>query len=111
MAASISRPRQVAAPLGRLWWLPPTGTGNGLDDSSWVPIADIRADAAGLILAELRAGGIPAHAAPLAQHRRRGPARTPRQRLWVGASCYGRAEQMLLRLLSGQPGGAADARA
>jgi len=27
----------------RLWWLPSRGTGNGLSDAGWAPVADIDA--------------------------------------------------------------------
>jgi hypothetical protein len=121
MPASISRPLGQAArlrlgqagPLGRLWWLPANGQGNGLDDAAWAQIIEVGADAVAPLLAAFRARGIPAYAAPAPRSTRRrgfrGPA-GPRFRLWAGASAYGRAEEALLTLLAGRRGGDADAR-
>jgi hypothetical protein len=100
MPASISRPATVPQRFGRLWWLPPGGLGNGIDDDGWAPILEVPDDIVAPLLAALRAAGIPAYAASLtsasAASRSAGP---PRCRLWVGTSAYGRAEETLIALL------------
>lgn len=96
MAASASRPVHQPERFGRLWWLPSHGTGNGLSDNGWAPIADIDAEIVRALLAELRAAGVPAHAAPVTRRPgSRTPAPRPRCRLWVGTSAYSRAEEIL----------------
>jgi hypothetical protein len=100
MPASASRPLHQPERFGRLWWLPSRGTGNGLSDAGWAPVADIDARIVTPLLAELRAAGVPAHAAPVAgrpgRPRRRSDASDePRCRLWVGTSAYSRAEEVL----------------
>ena len=101
MSASASRPLHQPEQFGRLWWLPSRGTGNGLCDTGWAPIADIDARIVTPLLAELRAAGVPAHTAPVsgrASRRQRARAKLshqPRCRLWVGTSAYGRAEEVL----------------
>jgi hypothetical protein len=100
MSASASRPEQQPDRFGRLWWLPSRGTGNGLSDSGWAPIADVDARIVSALLAELRAAGVPAHAAPVTgrpgrSRTRSGASGEPRCRLWVGTSAYSRAEEVL----------------
>ncbi len=99
MAAPIARPLHQPERFGRLWWLPSHGRGNGLSDTGWAPIADIDAAIVAPLLVELRAAGVPAHAAPRTQRprhvRRRTPPGGPRCRLWVGTSAYARAEDVL----------------
>jgi len=75
MAASAQRSVDNPQSFGRLWWLPSRGRGNGLDDASWAPIADVDAS----IVTPLR----------------RQPAGRPRYRLWVGTSAYSQAEDLL----------------
>lgn len=121
MPASISRPPGQAAqlrlgqagPLGRLWWLPANGRGNGLDDAAWAQIIEVGADAVAPLLAAFRARGIPAYAAPAPRSARRRGLRAPagpRCWLWAGVSAYGRAEQALLALLADTRRGDAGAR-
>ena len=99
MSASSARQVQHPERFGRLWWLPPRGTGNGLADSGWAPVADIDPAIAAELLAELRRAGVPAHAAPLTgrprQSRPREGSRGRQYRLWVGTSAYSRAEEVL----------------
>jgi hypothetical protein len=98
MTAPISRPLHQAERFGRLWWLPSHGRSNGLSDVGWAPIADIGAAIVTPLLAELRAAGVPAHAAPITRRPRHVRRRTPggpRCRLWVGTSAYARAEEVL----------------
>jgi len=100
MAAPVTRPvEQHAGNFARLWWLPAGGYGNGLDDSSWVPVLEISERIVPGVLRALRDGGVPGYAAParLAAGRLRTRSRQPAGwQLWVGASGYGRAESVLL---------------
>lgn len=100
MSASASKPLHQLEQFGRLWWLPSRGTGNGLSDAGWAPIADIDVRIVTPLLAELRAAGVPAHAAPVRCRPSRSrpggqPSDKPRYRLWVGTSAYSRAEEVL----------------
>jgi len=102
MSASASRPVQQPERFGRLWWLPFRGMGNGLSDDGWAAVADVDATIVRRLLAELRAAGVPAHAAPLTGWPSRPRPRPPghasderRYRLWVGTSAYSRAEDVL----------------
>lgn len=101
MAASASYLHPELARFGRPWWLPPNGHGNGLDDSAWAPLADVRAAMVDPLLAEFRAAGVPAYAAP-APTGLRSPAtalptadRRETYRIWVGSSAHSRAEETL----------------
>lgn len=103
MSASASRSVHQPERFGRLWWLPSRGTGDGLSDAGWAPVADIDASIVAPLLAELRAAGVPAHAAPVTGRAGR-PGRSrprteasdaPRCRLSVGTSAYSRAEEVL----------------
>jgi hypothetical protein len=101
MPASISRPLHQQQKFGRLWWLPSDGEGNGIDDTAWTPLATAPADVVRALLAELRAAGVPAYAAPVTSRPTRPGARAAASRyhLWVGTSRYGRAEEVLLARL------------
>jgi hypothetical protein len=101
MSASISRPARPPQRFGRLWWLPPHGHGNGLDDDAWAPILDVPADRVTPLLTALRAAAVPAYAAaaPVRPARRAARAATPPgYRIWVGSSAHARAEDTLIRL-------------
>jgi hypothetical protein len=82
-------------------WLPPFGHGNGLDDLSWAPLADVAPDLVDGLLAAFWEAGVPAYAAPLAlpppprRRRRRRWRPVPEHRLWVGARSYATAEDVL----------------
>jgi len=99
MGTSAQRPVANPESHGRLWWLPPRGRGNGLDDAGWAPIADVDACIVTPLLAELGAAGVPAHAALATvwpgQLLRGQHAGRARYRLWVGTSAYSRAEDLL----------------
>jgi hypothetical protein len=58
MSASVSRHLFRPQGLGRLWWLPSNGHGNGLDDAAWAPIADVSASLVAPLLAAFRASGV-----------------------------------------------------
>lgn len=100
MAAPVTRPVQVSAgEFARLWWLPADGYGNGLDDTSWVPVLEISEQIVPRLLGVLRDAGVPGYAAPAKPAEERLRDRSGRAagwQLWVGASRYGRAESVLL---------------
>jgi hypothetical protein len=99
MSASVSRPLPQAGRPGRLWWLPPGGDGNGLDDEAWAPVLEVSQRVVPALLALLREAGVPAYAAPVRSAAARLRDRTGRPesyRLWVGASAYGKAESALV---------------
>jgi hypothetical protein len=104
MPASISR-AVAARDLGRLWWLPPGGQGNGLDDDAWALLLEVTPEMVRPVLAALRDARVPAYAAatsPGLSRRARRAARyggTPGYRVWVGTSAYGRAQDTLIALL------------
>jgi hypothetical protein len=113
--ASVSRSLTQPEDLGRVWWLPSNGEGNGLDDAAWAPIADVAATLVAPLLAILRAAGVPAYGAPASRPLMRRPrhAARPSQslagrserpahadpddvwHLWVGTSGHARAEEVL----------------
>lgn len=102
MSAPVSRPVEQTGRRGRLWWLPPGGFGNGLDDDAWAPVLEVSERVVPALLRVLGEAGVPAYAAParsgasrLSDHNRRPDG----YRLWVGASCYGQAEIVLVRVM------------
>jgi hypothetical protein len=99
MTAPVSRPVAHAGQLGRLWWLPADGYGNGLNDNAWAPVLEISRQIVPTLLDMLRQAGVPAYAAPArpasAQLRESG-SQPEGYRLWVGASAYGEAETALI---------------
>lgn len=105
MTASVSRHAGQLSRFGRLWWLPPGGYGNGLDDQAWVPVLRTSEQIVPQVLDALRGAGAPAYAASVRRTPRR--PRRPRDRgrrpdsyqLWVGASAYSRAESALLAVM------------
>jgi hypothetical protein len=102
MTAPISRPAERPARPGRLWWLPPGGYGNGLDDAAWAPVLEISEQIVPDVLRTLAAAGVPGYAAPahLPGYRLRHRSRQPETyRLWVGASAHGRAEDVLVAVM------------
>jgi hypothetical protein len=102
MSASVSRPAEQTGRRGRLWWLPSGGYGNGLDDDTWAPVLEVSENVVPALLRVLGEAGVPAYAAPARSgasrlsDRSRGP---DGYRLWVGASFYGQAELILVRVM------------
>lgn len=104
MTTSVHRVVSETNSLGRLYWLPGNGWGNGLDDDSWAAILDLRtAYVASLLLFELADATVPAYAAPVRRSAfRPADGRRPMPspiRIWVGGSRYGVAQSVLLRVL------------
>jgi hypothetical protein len=98
MTAPVSRPAAQLGRFGRLWWLPPGGRGNGLDDQAWAPVLQVSGQVVPQLLSALREAAVPAYAARVREPRDRG--RQPESyQLWVGASGYGRAETVLLAVM------------
>lgn len=107
MTAPTSRP---FGQRGRVWWLPPHGHGNGLDDDSWAPVLEVDERIVEPLLSAFQSARVPAYAAPsgsvalLVAARHGGTGRESRggwsqHRVWVGASAYGRAEQVLIAVM------------
>lgn len=61
MTAPASRPFEQR---GRVWWLPPHGHGNGLDDDSWAPVLEVDERIVEPLLSAFRSARVPAYAAP-----------------------------------------------
>jgi len=102
MAESVSRPDQQTGRRGRLWWLPPGGYRNGLDDEAWAPALEISERVVPTVLCALAEADVPAYAAPASSGTSRLKDHTQRPepyQLWVGASAYRRAEETLVRLM------------
>jgi hypothetical protein len=102
MSASVSKPAEQIGSRGRLWWLPSGGYGNGLDDDAWAPVLEVSEQVVPALLRMLGEAGVPAYAAPArsgARQLRGGIGRPEGYRLWVGASVYGRAEMVLVRVM------------
>ena len=94
MAGSVQVRSIEVRRLSRAFWLPPGGYGNCLDDQSWIPLLDVADSAAAdELLDGMFEAGIPAHTASV-----RG-AGGRSFRIWVGASRYGDAVSLLIRLL------------
>lgn len=87
---------------GRLWWLPASGEGNGLEAEGWAPILRLDAALVDDVLRVLHDNGVPAYAAAV-RRRRDVASRATRYQLWVGSTSYFRAEQSLMRWLPNLP--------
>jgi hypothetical protein len=108
--ASVSRPAEQTARGGRLRWLPVGGYGNGLDDDMWAPVLEISERVVPPLLRVLGEARIPAYAAPAhsGTARLKDHSRRPEDyQLWVGASAYGQAEMILVRVMPYLAGDAA----
>ncbi|PZF86077.1 hypothetical protein [Jiangella anatolica] len=101
MTSAEFRPVAAPATLGRLWWLPSHGYGNGLDDHAWAPVLDVDARVAMILLDAFRAAGVPAYTASLTPHTHASRDGWATYRIWVGSSAYGRAEDTLLAVMPG----------
>lgn len=111
MTAQVSRPAAQLGRFGRLWWLPPGGRGNGLDDQAWAPVLQVSGHVVPELLSALREAAVPAYAARVREPRERA-GQPDSYQLWVGASAYGRAEAVLLAVmprLAREAAGQADA--
>lgn len=82
--------------FARPFWLPPSGHGNNLPDTAWIPILDLScADAANDLLSEFARNRVPAYTAPDRA------TRPDTHRIWVGASSYGSAVNLLIQIVPG----------
>ena len=102
MTAPNARPMWRPGQMGRRYWLPDHGYGNGLDDYAWAPLLDVDARILATLLEALAAAGVPGYAAPLRRGGRPPDAPAglwPSYRLWVGTSAYGTAEDTLMAVL------------
>ncbi|MGN6742044.1 MAG: hypothetical protein ACTHJL_01940 [Amnibacterium sp.] len=80
--------------LGRAYWLPPFGRGNGLDALFWAPIARIEESRLDVVLAALRDADIPAWASPV-----KGDGDAHPHDLSVAAAQLDAAQDVLMRAL------------
>ena len=103
---SVSNESQISAvdlmQLGRPYWLPPYGHGNGLDALFWVCIAEIPRSVVSVVLDALRALDIPGWVAPTtAPYKTHGVEDgTAAYRLWVATIQFDSAEDVLMRVLN-----------
>lgn len=98
MTAPVSRPAARLGRFGRLSWLPARGYGNGLDDQAWAPALQVSEQVVPQLLSALREAAVPAYAARVGEPRERG-GQPETYQLWMGASAYGRAEDVLLAVM------------
>jgi hypothetical protein len=97
MAASPSSSWRRFEAMGRAYWLPPGGIGNGLEARTWAVLVDADASILVLLLDTLREAGIPAHAVRLDPLGRRAPASA--FRIWVDTWTHARAEDVVREVL------------
>lgn len=102
MAAPVCRLVTHEGQRARLWWLPSGGCGNGLDDTSWVPVLEISEQVVPQVLGALRDAAVAGYAAPsrpVSSRLRDRSGQPAGYRLWVGARGYGTAEAVLLAVM------------
>jgi hypothetical protein len=97
MASSSSSSWHRSQRMGRPYWLPPGGIGNGLDARTWAALVDADASILILLLDTLREADIAAHAARLDRMGRRIP--TSVFRIWVDTWAHARAEDVIREVL------------
>jgi hypothetical protein len=97
MAASPSSSWHRFHAMGRAYWLPPTGIGNGLNAQTWALLVDADASILILLLDTLREADIPAHAVRHDLLGRRSPASM--FRIWVDTWTHARAEDVVREVL------------
>lgn len=83
--------------LGRPYWLPPDGHGNGLDALTWAQLARIPHAAAERLLAALRDKDIPGWTAPVDPHHHP-EAATAMYDVWVATIDIDSAEDVAMAL-------------
>lgn len=83
------------------YWLPPSGTGNGLAATAWAPIADLTEREAFAMLTTCAAAGIAAFTGPRDGGRPRPQAAV--YRVWVDSQDFGAAEDALRHALAEAP--------
>lgn len=83
-----------AAALSRAFWLPPSGHGNDIPDTAWIPFLEVScAEAAEDLLWEFAGYRVPAYAAPVRS------SHPDAYRIWVGSSSYGTAVNLFVRIV------------
>lgn len=97
MVASPSSSWHRFRGMGRAYWLPPGGIGNGLNAQTWAVLVDADATILILLLDTLREADIPAHAVRLDLLGRRWP--TSMFRIWVDTWTHARAEDVVREVL------------
>jgi hypothetical protein len=97
MTASFSSSWHRFESMGRAYWLPPGGIGNGLRAQTWAVLVDADASILILLLDSLREADIPAHAVRLDTLGRRAPASV--FRIWVDTWTHARAEDVVREVL------------
>lgn len=97
MAASSSSSWPRYRSMGRAYWLPPGGFGNGLDAATWAELVDADASELVLLMDALRAADIAAYAARLDRLGRRHPSSL--FRIWVDTWTHSRAEDVIRKEL------------
>lgn len=94
MASSYSSSWHRSQNMGRPYWLPPSGIGNGLDALTWAALVDADTSILILLLDILSKADIAAHAAGWD---RRVP--TSVFRIWVDTWTHSRAEDVIRKVL------------
>lgn len=102
MSMSTHRTVPELTQRGRLWWLPASGVGNGLDADNWAPVVEVEVQLVPIVLERMRARGVPAFAAPAASFARRLRAHAlvaGSYRIWVASTAHAAAEDVLMQVL------------
>ena len=97
MASAVSSSWHQFRAMGRAYWLPPGGIGNGLNAQTWALLVDADASILMLLMDTLREADIPAHAVRLDLLGRRSPASM--FRIWVDTWTHARAEDVVREVL------------
>ncbi|HWU46097.1 MAG TPA: hypothetical protein VN133_05005 [Humibacter sp.] len=87
--------------MGRPYWLPPIGRGNGLDARFWSQIAQVPQAMTGPLLSNLRAGGIPGWVSavhPFGEPHPDDP-ELPYD-VWIATSNFDSGEEVVMRYLN-----------
>jgi hypothetical protein len=99
--SSQIRPLEDLAAVGIAYWLPPGGRDNGVWADIWVAIADLETADGTEVLTHLARADVGGYVAVPGGRRARARGPLP-VRLWVDATQYGRAEDVLIRFMRGR---------
>src|SRR3954447_13283018 len=88
--------------FGRAYWLPPFGSGNGLEALFWTPLAELPGERIAAVLGALGEEGIPAWAAVADRGRGSGspPPEGRPHALWVASAQLDDAQEVGMRALA-----------